>query len=141
MNILNTNWREVIVAVLSAIIIALGKELGLEETSKEVVGLLAGTYIGSSAVASISIKKRMETFTRKLASRKFQLTLLSIALTVLGSKLNIDLGWAIGILGGLGNVGIAIADAKGATDHEDTTVASFTGPIAPQFSPDEDYGD
>lgn len=144
----DANWREIVVAVLSAVILWFGDQLGLTEVAKEVVALIGGSYVGSSAIANINIKKRLESTTRQLKSRKFLLSLASLVLTVLGAKLNIDLGWAIGILGGLGNIGIGIADAVGVKDPDVKKFAESAdrlqdGDIAPQFYSEEgdEYGD
>ena len=146
MNILKADWREILIGVLSAVLIAIGDQIGLSETAREVVGWLGGSYIGSNAVAKINVRKRLEDVRTQLSSRKFIISLLGIALTTLGSRLGIDLSWAIGILGGVANFGIGTADAFGIKRTEDVTIASNLSnsqpdsPIAPQFT-DNEYGD
>lgn len=105
------NWRELLIAILSAVIIAVGDQIGLSESAKEIVGFLAGSYVTGGMVASINIKKRVETVKRQLLSKKFLFTLVTIVVTTLGQHIGIDPTWAIGILGGLLNVGTGVADA------------------------------
>lgn len=106
----NPHWREILVAVLSAVLAGVAKYLDMEGLVAETIAFLGGTYAAGGAIAGINPKKRFETVGRKLKSKKFRLTLLNIALTVLGAQLGIDLTWAIGIIGGLFNIGQGVAD-------------------------------
>lgn len=106
------NWREVFIAVLSGALILVGKELGLENTVKEVIALIGGSYVAGGFVASTNPKKRLESLGRQLSSKKFRFTLISLAITILGSQIGVDLGWAIGLLASIFNVGVGYADSK-----------------------------
>ena len=106
-------FREVCIAVLSALIIFFGEQLGLEAVAQEVIALLGGSYVGSSALANTNPKKKFEDVARKFKSKKFRLTIFQMILTIIASKFGLgDGSMAMGILGALSNLGIGWADSK-----------------------------
>ena len=131
------SFREAFIGALVAVILAFGEALGLEQVTQLVIAFVGGSYATAAGIAEINIKKRFETASRKLRSKKFRYTLLTIFLTVLADKLGYP-GFAeiaLGIIGSFLNIGQGIKDL-GDRDGGDGVVEE--GPVlpveaAPQF--------
>ena len=106
------HWREVFVALLSGVIITFGEALGLEGVANEVIALIGGSYAASGFLAGTNPKKKLEGIGRKLNSKKFRATLLTMAVTVLSAQFGIDVDWALGMLASVFNIGVGYADSK-----------------------------
>ena len=98
------------VTALTSLIVVFGDIFGIGDLAKEAAALLAGSYIGSVAVADTNKVKRDETVGQQAMSKKFRFTLIGLALQVVSSIFGIDLGYALAILGGSYNLGQGYSD-------------------------------
>lgn len=147
----SSNWREILVGVLSALIYMLGHHLGMDDTARELVAVIGGGYVAAAQTSQLNIRKRFETLTEQLASKKFRFTLIYIVLAVVGPKFGFNPDWAMGVLATLMNAGFTVSDLKSNAGFVGTTLASRLeseadvndNVIAPQFTEttDDFYGE
>lgn len=79
----NTNWRSILVTVISGLIIMLGERFGLGSLAQSLVGVIGGSYVGGDAIAAANPYKRLQTLGAALKSKKFRVTLITLVVIVL----------------------------------------------------------
>ena len=108
------NFREVILAVITAVVLFLGESLGLTPIAQLIVAIIGGSHVIGQGIANTNPLVRLQDSGRRLSSKKFRFSILFVALTALGAKTGMnDLAqMAIGVIATMFNVGIGIGDSK-----------------------------